>query len=341
MAGTFRAQQIEVQKIVSTGTMVDPIVVTGTLATQQINLTGQGGSPATFGEGGTIFVQGSGGSATVYFRKGDGTDVNLEAGAGGGESNTASNVGTGGVGVFKQKSGVDLEFKKINAGSSKVTITDDTGNDEVDIDVADASTSQAGAIEIATQAEVDAGSSTTLAVTPSTLANTSILTGILHKSDFTPDDLYLPIPGGTDFAVNNFPSLAIDETYNSIPTLILEDSQEQGGVFNIFLPSGASTMEVGILGRNLTSSLGTTASFNLYAREIVTGSALGSWNKSTNFANLEFPNGSTNFQRSTGSIDVSTSGSTYYQFQFTRDPAYVDDDLGGSLVITLISVKVT
>lgn len=55
-----------------------------------------------------------------------------------GEANTASNVGTAGVGVFKQKSGVDLQFKKINAGSSKITITDDTGNDEVDIDVAEA-----------------------------------------------------------------------------------------------------------------------------------------------------------------------------------------------------------
>jgi len=56
-------------------------------------------------------------------------------GLGGGEVNTASNIGTAGVGVFKQKSGVDLQFKKINAGSSKVTITDDTANNEVDIDV--------------------------------------------------------------------------------------------------------------------------------------------------------------------------------------------------------------
>jgi len=54
---------------------------------------------------------------------------------GGGETNTASNVGTAGVGIFKQKTGVDLEFKKLNAGSTKVTISDDTGNDEVDIDV--------------------------------------------------------------------------------------------------------------------------------------------------------------------------------------------------------------
>jgi hypothetical protein len=59
-------------------------------------------------------------------------------GGGGGETNTASNVGTAGVGIFKQKTGVDLELKKLNAGSSKVTITDDTGNSEVDIDVAPA-----------------------------------------------------------------------------------------------------------------------------------------------------------------------------------------------------------
>ena len=57
--------------------------------------------------------------------------------SGGGESNTASNVGTAGVGIFHQKNGVDLEFKKINAGSNKVTITDDTTNDEVDVDIAE------------------------------------------------------------------------------------------------------------------------------------------------------------------------------------------------------------
>lgn len=60
--------------------------------------------------------------------------VEITAGAGGGEANTASNVGTDGVGIFKQKSGVDLEFKKINAGSTKITVTNDVANDEVDID---------------------------------------------------------------------------------------------------------------------------------------------------------------------------------------------------------------
>lgn len=55
-----------------------------------------------------------------------------------GESNTASNVGVNGVGLFKQKTGVDLEFKNINAGSNKITIIGDTVNNEVDIDVNEA-----------------------------------------------------------------------------------------------------------------------------------------------------------------------------------------------------------
>lgn len=51
------------------------------------------------------------------------------------EATTATNVGTAGVGIFRDKTGDQLNFKKINAGSSKITITDDVGNDEVDVDI--------------------------------------------------------------------------------------------------------------------------------------------------------------------------------------------------------------
>ena len=57
-------------------------------------------------------------------------------GAAGGEANTVTNIGTAGVGVYKQKVGVQFELKKINAGSTKITIFDDAVNNEIDIDAA-------------------------------------------------------------------------------------------------------------------------------------------------------------------------------------------------------------
>ncbi|HEX9779979.1 MAG TPA: hypothetical protein VGB20_02050, partial [bacterium] len=56
-------------------------------------------------------------------------------GAGIGEANTASNEGAGGVGVFIQKTGVNLEFRTINTGSAKVIVSDDAGNNEIDVDL--------------------------------------------------------------------------------------------------------------------------------------------------------------------------------------------------------------
>lgn len=56
-------------------------------------------------------------------------------GAAGGEANTASNQGTAGIGLFKQKAGVDLQFRNINGGSSKLQATLDGANNEVDLDV--------------------------------------------------------------------------------------------------------------------------------------------------------------------------------------------------------------
>lgn len=80
-----------------------------------------GRSKLYFKSDGNLYRLNSAGTETVF--------------SSGGEANTASNQGTGGVGVFDNKDGVDLELRNVNAGSSKITVTLDAANKEVDIDV--------------------------------------------------------------------------------------------------------------------------------------------------------------------------------------------------------------
>jgi hypothetical protein len=54
-----------------------------------------------------------------------------------GEANTASNVGTAGIGVFKEKVASDLKFNNLKAASTKVTLALDGTNNEIDIDIAE------------------------------------------------------------------------------------------------------------------------------------------------------------------------------------------------------------
>jgi hypothetical protein len=75
---------------------------------------------------------------TLAYRTNAGTEVVLGAAGGGGsgEINTASNIGTAGIGLFKTKSGFDLQFKKLNtATGGLITVTDDTASNEVDLKV--------------------------------------------------------------------------------------------------------------------------------------------------------------------------------------------------------------
>lgn len=64
--------------------------------------------------------------------------VTTSGGGGSGEANTGSNVNIGGVGVFKQKSGVDLEFRGVDAANNKVSVTLDGPNNKINVGVNEA-----------------------------------------------------------------------------------------------------------------------------------------------------------------------------------------------------------
>jgi len=104
-----------------------------------------------------------------------------QAVSGSGEVNTASNVGTAGVGLFKQKNGVDLEFKKINSGDSYITITDDTANDELDISTNATAANTASAI-VARDAS---GNFTAGTITAALSGNASTATTLQTARDFS------------------------------------------------------------------------------------------------------------------------------------------------------------
>lgn len=57
----------------------------------------------------------------------------VTGGGGGGEANTASNVGSAGIGVWYQKLGVDLQFKSLFSPDASINISDDTGNQKIDL----------------------------------------------------------------------------------------------------------------------------------------------------------------------------------------------------------------
>lgn len=91
-------------------------------------------------------------------------DITISAAASG-ETNTASNVGSG-VGIFKQKTLADLEFKTLTAGSN-VTLTESA--DEIEVSITDLSEVGQGFFGDGSDGVLDFdGSSTVLGIAPST-----------------------------------------------------------------------------------------------------------------------------------------------------------------------------
>ena len=102
------------------------------------------GTPAS----GYGVIYGKSSDKKLYWKDDAGTESELTAGAAGGETNTASNSGTDGVGVFDQKVGVDLEFRHVASTESEyLTVTLDATDDDIDLEVLGSPTIKAIALK--------------------------------------------------------------------------------------------------------------------------------------------------------------------------------------------------
>ena len=116
------------------------------------------------------------------------------AGTGGGETNTGSNQGTDGVGVFDTKSGVDLQFRNVAPASSKITVV--LNGKDVDVDIVEANIDHDAlanftSTEHFTQAAISIPASqisdfdTEVGNNASVAANTSKVTNATHTGQVT------------------------------------------------------------------------------------------------------------------------------------------------------------
>jgi len=137
-------------------------------------------------------------------------DTAINAAASGGEVNTASNQGTSGVGVFYQKSASDLQFKNINVSGSHITVTDDTGNHEIDLAV-DATDANTAGTMVARDAS---GNFTAGTITAALTGNASTATALETSRNFSLTGDATAVAVGFDGTGNVALAVTVDKVDN-------------------------------------------------------------------------------------------------------------------------------
>lgn len=84
------------------------------------------------GQGGNVVASGLAAGTGISISNGPGVITISSTG----EANNGQNVGTAGVGVFKQKSGSSLQFKKLHSPDGSIDIVDDTINSKINLQTA-------------------------------------------------------------------------------------------------------------------------------------------------------------------------------------------------------------
>lgn len=192
------------------------------------------------------------GSSLYYVdMNGNETDITTGGGGGSGEINTASNIGSSGVGVFDAKVGVDLQFKKLKASTSKITIVDNVANNTVDFNAV-ISASDVGLGNVTNDAQLKIASNLSDVYNRQTsLNNLTDVSGATNEYILTKDT-------GTGNALWKAPpGVYTDEEAQDAIGGILTDSGTIDFTYNDVTPSiTASVIQSGISHTNI-SDIGT------------------------------------------------------------------------------------
>lgn len=272
------------------------IYTPGTPATRVADLPGAG----TFG-GDFVFISGG----TVNAKTGwavsgtgtTGTDNMFWYQFSAAGSYTASNVGSAGTGVFYTLAGSDFQFKKINAGSARISISNDPVNHKIDIDVSEAAivhnnldAKQGGAAgEYYHLTSAKYGVLTTNALSTTRLLSTDAggnlasvsnlatwITGTANKITATDNGaggISLNIPpsslGGIVALVNQVNDFgAFNQSFDT-NVLFVDASNDRIGI-----KTAAPSVELDVVGQTKITS-GTWAPLSIYRTQNATGSVYG------------------------------------------------------------------
>jgi hypothetical protein len=124
-----------------------------------------------------------------------------------GETNTASNIGTAGIGVFNSKVAADLQFKNIEAASSKLTVTDYPTNLTVRVDVAESNIVHQNVSGAGTNTHAQIDTHVASTGNPHSTSDANIVTSDIttNNTSITKHGFFpkLPNSGGTTFWADN------------------------------------------------------------------------------------------------------------------------------------------
>lgn len=272
--------------------------------------------------------------------------------AGVGEVNTASNIGGGAEGVFKQKAGVNLEFHSLDAGAN-MTIS-------LISDVLIFAAANPGETNTASNVGTGPAQGVFKQKAVADLEFHKLLSANANLTiALVGDDIVFTATGGgfpfyhfpaakltssltADWAVNGNAPLAEDSNNSGLSVRLADDTTEEGFGFEITVPTGAANMQIITLARAETAPGGAVVAKPLfYEREIADGAAVSAWSSSIALTDIDLA-ANEFFVKDTTSKTLAAWGIAVgqtHQIQITRTSA--SDTLTGDLAWNSVRVEFT